>query len=87
MNTKLDYYRFVYRFSKDGIHKTIETEVAIQMLELVCGGEKMHICNIVEFLKQSSFSYITFDQWNNFLEFSNQIDNDFGNYDPQGACT
>ena len=90
-----DFYRFVFAFSREGTKKTIEKDIAIPLLKMLKYNDESHsiimsLCDYIENQTPPTFR-ITFDQWNNFLEFATTMTSSdtedvvFANYDPDGA--
>ena len=80
-----EFYRFVFQFSREGTHRTIEKDIVIDLLPLVMSNRSIHLEPFLEFLRQCSTQRITLDQWNSFLEFSQSVSEDFEGYDEDGA--
>jgi hypothetical protein len=80
-----EFYRFVFLFSREGTHRTIEKDIVVDLLPLVMSNRSVHTDLFVDFLRQCSSTRITLDQWNSFLEFSQAVSEDFSGYDEDGA--
>lgn len=82
-----DFYKFVFQFSREGTHKTIEKEMIMALMAMVLDKNRApHLDFFVEFLKTSAHQRITLDQWDSFLQFQHSIKLDLSNYDEDGAC-
>jgi Cullin binding len=82
-----DFYKFVFQFSREGTHKTIEKDMILALLTMVLDKNRApHLDYFVEFLKGCSHQRITLDQWDSFLQFQHSIKVDLSNYDEDGAC-
>jgi hypothetical protein len=80
------FYRFAFKFSLEGTHKTIETELVINLLPIVLNDTiAPHLPDFLAFLKQSSNTRITLDQWESFLQFSQSVSLDVSDFDEDGA--
>jgi Cullin binding len=82
-----DFYKFVFQFSREGTHKTIEKDMILALMTMVLDKNRApHLDHFVEFLKGCSHQRITLDQWDSFLQFQHSIKVDLSNYDEDGAC-
>jgi hypothetical protein len=82
-----EFYKFVFQFSREGTHKTIEKDVIAALLPLVLDSNRApHITFFLAFLSASTHQRITLDQWDSFLQFQTTVDLDLSNYDAEGAC-
>ena len=80
--------KFVFLFTREGTHRTIEKEVILTLLPMVIADRSQHTQRFVDFLgseAQAATQRITLDQWSSFLEFSDKVDGDFVGYDEDGA--
>lgn len=65
--------------------RTLDVETVIQMLHIVCKGRPF-LQEFSEFLRhQTANPRLTLDQWENFLRFSEEINEDLSNYDEESA--
>ena len=81
-----EFFRFVFQFSREGTHKTIEKEMASGLLSLVLDLNRApHLNQFIEFLGNCSHTRITLDQWDSFLQFNSAYDVSLSNYDEDGA--
>jgi len=80
-----DIYRFAFTFAKEKDQKSLNVDMAKELLRLLMGDRFHHTKNFIEFLGQASFKAINADQWQNFLEFNRSITSDLQNYDEKGA--
>jgi len=82
-----DFYKFVFQFSREGTHKTIEKDMIATLLPLVVDDNRApHLDYFLEFLKGCNHQRITLDQWDSFLQFQQTVPLDLTNYDEDGAC-
>lgn len=60
----------------------------VLMLVLLCLCFLLCLCLLClwQFLAESSQTRITFDQWDSFLQFNDQVALDLSNYEDDGAC-
>ncbi|CAG8504720.1 13782_t:CDS:2 [Ambispora leptoticha] len=82
-----DLYRYTFDYVKDKNQKCIDVEVAIYMWDqLFAKRPTPHVKEFSEYLKQAKQpKVLTRDQWTNFLEFVNTIDETLSNYDLESA--
>mmetsp|Transcript_70684 Transcript_70684/g.223789 ORF Transcript_70684/g.223789 Transcript_70684/m.223789 type:complete len:221 (-) Transcript_70684:207-869(-) len=65
--------------------KTLELETAVQMLKLVLADEPL-VPSLAEFLEdQTEYKGINMDQWQGFLRFCEEVEQDCSNYDENEA--
>eukprot|EP01035_Chromulina_nebulosa_P003775 gene3775-5160_t len=86
-----DFYRFVFQFSREGTHKTIEKDMVIALLPIVLDTNRApHLTLFLEFLQtactEKVHQRITLDQWDSFLQFSGTVKVDLSNHEDDGAC-
>lgn len=81
------FYKFVFQFSREGTHKTIDREFVVQLMKTVLSADRApHFHSFIEYLETLPASTrIGLDQWDLFLTFSSQVKLDFSNHDPDGA--
>ena len=82
-----EFFKFVFQFSREGTHRTIEKDVVAALLPLAASNRSNHTVQFVEFLEQCSTTRITLDQWTSFLEFSDKVSPPpcFDGYEEDGA--
>jgi len=83
------FYKFVFQFSREGTHRTIEKDMVTALLQMVLGDRNnVHLNSFCEFLEQSGEEAIriTLDQWTSFLEFSVSIGEDCVGYEDDENC-
>eukprot|EP01035_Chromulina_nebulosa_P021090 gene21090-27331_t len=81
-----DFYKFVFQFSREGTHKTLEKDVVLSLLPIVLDKNRApHLDLFLEYLTNCSHTRITLDQWDSFLQFNYSIDIDITNYEDDGA--
>lgn len=82
-----EFFRFVFLFSREGTHRTIEKEIVIALLPMVIANRSQHLPRFLQFLEHSVEKglRVTLDQWSSFLEFSEKVSVDFEGYDEDGA--
>jgi len=78
-------YKFAFTFAKEKEQKSLNVDMAKELLRLLMGDRYPHTKNFIEFLGQASFKAINLDQWLNFLEFNKAVAPDLKNYDENGA--
>jgi hypothetical protein len=83
------FFRFVFQFSREGTHRTIEKDMVVALLQMVLGDRSnVHLNSFTAFLEQSGEEAvrITLDQWTSFLEFSVTVPEDCMGYDDDENC-
>ncbi|XP_065221682.1 DCN1-like protein 4 [Planococcus citri] len=78
-------YRYAYDFARDKDQRSMDSETAKDMLNLLLGKNWKLYPQFRQFLDQSKYKVINKDQWCNILEFSRTINSDLSNYDIDGA--
>lgn len=82
-----NFYKFVFLFSREGTHRTIEREVVSALLPIaICDRAPDHLPYFLEFLETlPGTTRITLDQWCTFLEFADKVNIDLQGYEEDGA--
>eukprot|EP01038_Epipyxis_sp_PR26KG_P004271 gene4271-6050_t len=82
-----DFYRFVFQFSREGTHKTIEKEIVLGLLPIILDSNRApHLELFLNFLQQAQqHQRITLDQWDSFLQFQHVVKLDLSNLEEDGA--
>ena len=80
-----DFFKFVFLFSREGTHRTIEKDIVAALLPIAIGDRSAHTASFLAFLENSSTTRVTLDQWCSFLEFSDTVAPDFEGYEEDGA--
>eukprot|EP00658_Telonema_sp_P-2_P084364 TRINITY_DN9352_c0_g1_i4.p1 TRINITY_DN9352_c0_g1~~TRINITY_DN9352_c0_g1_i4.p1 ORF type:complete len:225 (-),score=55.30 TRINITY_DN9352_c0_g1_i4:551-1225(-) len=81
-----DFYGFCWQFARESeTQKLLGVEEAIQTWELILEGRYAHLDWWFEFLRETAPKGITKDQWNLFLDFARQVQDDMSDYDEDGA--
>jgi hypothetical protein len=84
-----DFYKFVFMFSREGTHKTIEKDMVADLMPIVLSsGRAPHLEKFLEFLRSDTCkeTRITMDQWDSFLVFNQAVTLNLSNHDDDGAC-
>jgi len=79
------FFKFVFLFSREGTHRTIEKDLIAALLPIAICGRSAHTENFLKFLEGSATTRVTLDQWCSFLEFSDKVGLDFAEYEEDGA--
>ena len=80
------FYKFVFQFSREGTHKTIEKETVAALLPMVLDSNRAnHLEPFLKYLQGCSHQRISLDQWDSFLQFNQAVKVDLSNYDEDGA--
>jgi len=82
-----DLHRYAFEYVKQENQRCIDVDIAILMWDqLFAKRPSPHLKDFSTFLKESNqHKVLTRDQWSNFLEFVNTIDEDCSNYDLESA--
>ncbi|KAG0293712.1 DCN1-like protein 5 [Linnemannia gamsii] len=76
-----EFYRYIFMFAKDSEQKCMPVDTACAMISTVMKG-RPHELRFVEYLGvKKPIKVINKDQWYNFLDFSETINEDLSNYD------
>jgi len=77
-----DFFKFCFQFNREGTHKTLDRELVVELLRLVCGTgsyiAKERLDTYCDFLlshKGTEYVRITLDQWTSFLDFCEEVPN------------
>ncbi len=83
----LDLYRFVFQFSREGTHKTLEKDSVLSLLPIILDKHRApHLPLFLDFLSSSAHTRITMDQWESFLQFQDSVRVDLSGYEDDNAC-
>uniref|UniRef100_A0A7S0EME9 Defective in cullin neddylation protein n=1 Tax=Hanusia phi TaxID=3032 RepID=A0A7S0EME9_9CRYP len=81
-----DFYRFAFRYSRTPGQKSLEIDTVKLLLPMVFPPSHPHVAKLLVFLEQTpAVRGLNEDQWVSFLLFSNEIQEDFANFDPNDA--
>lgn len=80
-----DFYLFTFNFAKNPNQKSLELDMALAYWGIVLKGRFVHLDLWIEFVQDNHKRAITKDTWTLLLDFSNQINGMFSNYDDEGA--
>lgn len=80
-----DFYLYTFNFAKNLNQKSLELDMALAYWGIVLKGRFKHLDLWTEFLQENHKRAITRDTWTLLLDFSNQINKKFSNYDDEGA--
>jgi hypothetical protein len=79
-----DFYKFCFKVNLSGTHRTLQKELAAELLTLVL-KDRVPSDRLISFCKflesTSSYAQVTMDEWCSFLDFSNEVGDDVSNYD------
>ncbi|KAJ8614123.1 hypothetical protein CTAYLR_004625 [Chrysophaeum taylorii] len=83
-----DFFKFVFLFSREGTHRTIEKDIVVSLLPIAICGRSLHTVPFVAFLDEaaSTTTRVTLDQWCSFLEFSDKVTTDFEGYEEDSSA-
>ena len=82
-----DFFKFVFLFSREGTHRTLEKDIVHALLPIAIGDRSCHTTAFLKFLDEGTQpnQRVTLDQWTSFLEFSVKVKSDFSGYEQDGA--
>lgn len=79
-------YNYAFSFSKEKEQKCLQLETAVAMWKILITREKWaHIDSWCQFLENNHKRAVFKDTWTQFLDFIENIDSNFSNYDENGA--
>lgn len=78
-------YRFSFDFCRNKDQRSLDTDMAIEMLKILLIDSWKLLDPFIEFITQSDYKVINKDQWCNVLEFNRTVKSDLSNYDVDGA--
>lgn len=83
-----EFFRFVFQFSREGTHKTLERDVVLALLPIVLDANRApHLPAFLRFLGGAGQAHqrITLDQWDSFLQFNHTVAVNLSNWEEGGA--
>jgi len=80
-----DFYLFTFNFAKNPNQKSLELDLALAYWGIVLKGRFKHLDMWIQYVQDNHKRAITKDTWTLLLDFSNQINGAFTNYDDEGA--
>jgi len=79
-------YNYAFSFSKEKEQKCLQLETAVAMWKILITPEKWsHIDSWCQFLENHHKRAVFKDTWTQFLDFIENMDSNFSNYDENGA--
>lgn len=85
-NAFREIYNFAFVFAKENEHKCMQLDTALAMWQLLISPERWkYINDWLEFVKKYHKRAISRDTWMQLLDFILTIEDDFSNYDEDGA--
>jgi len=80
-----EFYNFVFNYGKEETQKSLDLEMAIALWKLVLKDKFVHLELWIKWLQDNRKHSISKDEWALLLDFSNQIDKEMKNYNPEEA--
>jgi len=80
-----EFYNFVFNYGKEETQKSLDLEMAIALWKLVLKDKFIHLELWIKWLQDNRKHSVSKDEWALLLDFSNQIDKDMKNYNPEEA--
>eukprot|EP00472_Partenskyella_glossopodia_P013797 CAMPEP_0197521596 /NCGR_PEP_ID=MMETSP1318-20131121/6848_1 /TAXON_ID=552666 /ORGANISM="Partenskyella glossopodia, Strain RCC365" /LENGTH=220 /DNA_ID=CAMNT_0043073653 /DNA_START=191 /DNA_END=850 /DNA_ORIENTATION=- len=81
-----EFYKWMFGYLKeDSKRKTIDTEIAVAVWDVIMKEKFSLLDKWLEFLNQETKPKVNRDLWNQLVDFAFFIKDDFSNWDPEGA--
>ena len=79
------FYRFVFTYHREGMMKSVKTELCISLFELLFSDKFPLLSKFVTFVNDKQLEYMTLDEWEGVLDLLRDNPENLDNYDVMGA--
>eukprot|EP01004_Peranema_trichophorum_P005692 NODE_4542_length_1151_cov_43.037938_g4024_i0.p1 GENE.NODE_4542_length_1151_cov_43.037938_g4024_i0~~NODE_4542_length_1151_cov_43.037938_g4024_i0.p1 ORF type:complete len:313 (-),score=32.55 NODE_4542_length_1151_cov_43.037938_g4024_i0:129-1067(-) len=79
------FYMFVFHYVKEPGQRTLDAQTAIDTWRIILKNKFKYLELWCQYVERKHRKAINSDQWNQFYDFINSVDDSFSNYDSEGA--